>query len=82
MNEIEFHSVEQPRCVMRIERDRIWVDPEIEVTEVARIVISSLQQHIKMLIAAEREKAAKVVEEMPMSNWFQSDCVAAIRGMK
>jgi hypothetical protein len=31
---------------------------------------------------ATKEKAAKVCEGMPMSNWFQSDCAAAIRSMK
>ncbi len=29
--------------------------------------------------AAEREACAKVVEQTPWSNWFQSDCAAAIR---
>ena len=29
--------------------------------------------------AAEREACAKLVEQTPLSNWFQSDCAAAIR---
>ena len=30
-------------------------------------------------VVAEREACAKVVEQTPFSNWFQSDCAAAIR---
>jgi len=30
-------------------------------------------------VKAEREACAKVVEQTPFSNWFQSDCAAAIR---
>lgn len=37
---------------------------------------------LEAAIEATKEKAANVCEEMPMSNWFQSDCAAAIRSMK
>lgn len=90
---IEFHQIEQPKCVMRIESDRIWVDPDIEVTEAARVVIESLESHIKMLISAEREACAKEAEvlaakeynggqqRMPIYYAFK-DCAAAIRARK
>ena len=81
---IEFHQIEQPKCVMRIEADRIWVDPDIEVTEAAKVVIASLESHIKMLIRAEREACAKVCEQVDTAAFGSdrpepNDCAAAIR---
>ncbi len=38
-----------------------------------------LERFAALVAAAEREACAKVVEQTPWSNWFQSDCAAAIR---
>ncbi len=38
-----------------------------------------LERFAALVTAAEREACAKVVEQTPWSNWFQSDCAAAIR---
>ncbi len=38
-----------------------------------------IERFAALVAAAEREACAKVVEQTPWSNWFQSDCAAAIR---
>ena len=62
-NSIHFQTGEVPKCVMRIEADRIWVDPDVEVTEAAALVLQALETNIKRLIEAEREACANVCEE-------------------
>lgn len=62
-NSIHFQTGEPTKCVMRIEADRIWVDPDIEVTEAASLVLQALEANIKRLVLAEREACAKVCED-------------------
>ena len=40
--------------------------------------VEDIAEIIKQVAAHEREACAKVCEETPWSNWFQSDCAAAI----
>ena len=44
-NKIEI-SDQNLKCVMSIERDRIWVDPTVSVDETAQAVIDALQEYI------------------------------------
>lgn len=41
--------------------------------------LKDMERFAELVRAAEREACAKVVEQTPFSNWFQSDCAAAIR---
>ena len=78
-NSIHFQTGGVPKCVMRIEADRIWVDPDIEVTEAAALVLQALEINIKRLIEAEREACAKVCEEFYSIEGIAQDCATAIR---
>lgn len=53
MNELSqnaIHLMPDTKVVMRIERDHIWVDPEVEVTEAAQQVIKILEGHIVNMV--------------------------------
>jgi hypothetical protein len=66
--------------VMRITADGIHVNPDISIDEASQHVINALEQHIKTLVAAEREKAAKVCEEGTALTAYQSkDCYSYAR---
>jgi hypothetical protein len=49
---ISFHSG-NPEPVMRIERDRIWVDPEVEVTETAKLVLAAMEEMMQEMLRKE-----------------------------
>ena len=54
--------------------DKLWQKAFFEAKE------GLARYHFAKLVAEhEREACAKVVKETPWSNWFQSDCAAAIR---
>ena len=82
-NSIHFQTGEPIKCVMRIEADRIWVDPDVQVTEAAALVLQLLEENIKRLVLAEREACAKVCEKaMIQMNYSEApykQCAAAIR---
>jgi hypothetical protein len=65
--------------VMRIDKNGVTVNPDLPIDEAAQYVISALNEHINMLVLAEREACADVVESTPWSDWFRTDCAAAIR---
>ena len=54
------HMMPDNKVVMRIERDRIWVDPDVEVDETAQKVIKILESHIvnmvERAVAEERDR--------------------------
>ena len=54
------HLMPDNKVVMRIERDRIWVDPDVEVDETAQKVIKILESHIvnmvERAVAEERDR--------------------------
>lgn len=41
--------------------------------------LPELERFAELVAAKEREACVKVARETPWSNWFQSDCVAAIQ---
>lgn len=53
--------------VLRIEKDRIWVNPNVSVDEAASTVLKAIQDNIKLLIQTalkeERESCAILCEE-------------------
>ena len=55
------------KIVMRIERDKIWVDPDVEVTEAAEKVLDAMRHMMngwyKQVWNEAIEAAAKLVEE-------------------
>ena len=54
-----FHTIENSKTeVMRITRDGVWVNPDLEVDEVAKAVLNALDSQIKVLIQ-------KAVEDAP-----------------
>ena len=67
--------------VMRIEADRIWVDPDVQVTEAAALVLQLLEENIKRLVLAEREACAEVCDRFAENEagFVAEDCAAAIR---
>lgn len=83
-NSIHFQTGEPTKCVMRIEADRIWVDPNIEVTEAAALVLQALEANIKRLVLAEREACAKVCRTAQAKGLqsIREAIEAAIRGLK
>ena len=76
------------KIVMKIERDRIWVDPDVEVDEAAHQVIKILESYIVNMVqrevAAEREACAKVCELIAINaaDNRASECAAAIRARR
>ena len=44
-----------------------------------RLKLENVLAGCEAAVLAEREACAKVCEETPWSNWFQSDCARAIR---
>jgi len=65
-NTITFHADTVTKEVMCIERDRIWVDPEVEVTEAAQKVLEAigwaLNMRDRMVWNGAVEAAAKVCD--------------------
>jgi len=50
------HTMDNQTEVMRISRDGVWVNPEIEVDETAKSVLDALDSQIKVLLQAERNR--------------------------
>ena len=77
-NKIEI-SDQDRKCVMSIERDRIWVDPSVSVSEAAQAVIDALQEYIvgmvDVAVKEEREACAKVLDDLAakdkLSNYYK-----------
>ena len=73
------HMMPDNKVVMRIERDRIWVDPDVEVDETAQKVIKILEYHIVNMVEKDREKMAQTVERMGALGYGTLTIAAAIR---
>ena len=75
----------ESRMVMSIERDRIWVDPDVEVTEAAQQVLKAMEAYIvnmvQIAVREEREACAKVCEELGYyvrhGGWTCADAIRA-----
>jgi hypothetical protein len=80
-NTIAFFMSNGSKEVMRITADSVSVAPDVSVNDAAATVIAALEQHIKNIVAAEREACAKVCDGIGDSNkWSDAhDCAAAIR---
>jgi len=77
-----FHQ--EAKEVMLITADSVTVTPGVSVDDAAAAVIAALEQHMRNIVAAEREACAKVCEnEMtgvnPVGDIAREDCAAAIR---
>jgi hypothetical protein len=84
-----FHQ--EAKEVMRITANSVTVTPGVSVDEAAAAVIAALEQHMRNIVAAEREACAKVAESMRPNGGRMfdeaqgacfsalTDCVAAIR---
>ena len=55
---ITFHP--ESKLVMKITRDGIWVDPEVEPTITASQVLNVMDGYIKTLVAKEQEEIARL----------------------
>lgn len=55
------HLMPDNKIIMKIERDRIWVDPDVEVDEAAQKVIKALEAYIVNMVdrAVEGERKSK-----------------------
>lgn len=56
-----FTSTEQPKEVMRITRDGVWVDPDIQPDEAAKVVLNALDEQIKTLVQRARSDDAAML---------------------
>jgi ferredoxin len=63
---------------MRIDKNGVKVNPDFPMDEAAQYVIKALDEHIKILIHAEREACAKLCED-DASTPEERICAAAIR---
>jgi adenine-specific DNA glycosylase len=79
------------KVVMRIERDQIWVDPDVSVTETAQLVLDTLAAQIGLMVnrahqdgqRAMRERAAKVGSSYePRCDSCPSGIECAIRNLE
>ena len=78
------HLMPDNKVVMQIERDRIWVDPDVAVDETAQQVIKVLESYIVNMVqrevAAEREACALATEAVvPRHTECGNKIAAAIR---
>jgi hypothetical protein len=78
------HLMLENKVVMRIERDHIWVDPDVAVDETAQQVIKVLESYIVNMIqrevATEREACALAAEAVvPRHTECGNKIAAAIR---
>jgi len=53
-NSYTFTGIEQPKEVMRITRNGVWVDPDITPDEAAKVVLKALDEQIKTLVQRAR----------------------------
>jgi len=49
---------------MRIDKNGVTVNPDLPIDEAAQYVISALNEHINMLVLAEREACANVCDDL------------------
>ena len=64
------HTMDNDKTeVMRITRDGVWVNPDMQVDETAKAVLDALSSQVKVLVQRavedEREACAKVCEDWP-----------------
>lgn len=85
-NTIHFnHTTDNQTEVMRITRDGVWVNPDMEVDEIAQSVLNALDYQVKVLVQRavedEREACAVVCENMERNGaWItKEEAAAAIR---
>ncbi len=86
-NAVTFHMSTPAKEVMRITADAVTVAPDVSVNEAAIAVIAALEQHMRNIVAAEREACAKLCDEMERQaegteccKWpTPGDCAAVIR---
>jgi len=72
---VTFHQ--EAKEVMRITANSVTVTPGVSVDEAAAAVIAALEQHMRNIVAAEREACAKMCEENAVMIGVL--CAAAIR---
>ena len=62
------HTMDNQTEVMRITRDGVWVNPDMQVDEIAKSVLHALDYQVKVLVQRavedEREACAKVCDVM------------------
>jgi hypothetical protein len=68
MSTVKFQDGKSLEPLMTLSKDGLWINPNIPANEVARLVITSLDDSIKLMVSAavrdEREACAKVCEEL------------------
>ena len=68
--------------IMRITKTGIWVNPDVDVNDAAKVVLDAVESNIKTLVqravADEREACAKLADDWPDYN--TQGLAEAIRG--
>ena len=68
MSMVKFQDGKSLEPLMTLSKDGLWINPNIPANEVARLVITSLDASIKLMVSAvvrdEREACAKLCEEL------------------
>jgi hypothetical protein len=78
-NTITFHMSKEAKEVMRLTADAVIVSPDVSVDEAAAAVIAALEQHMRNIVAAEREACAAVAESRDGEIFPAIEIAAAIR---
>ncbi len=78
-NAVTFHMSTPAKEVMRITADAVTVAPDVSVNEAAIAVIAALEQHMRNIVAAEREACAKLCDDIWQTDGSAYDCREAIR---
>ena len=55
--------------VMRITRDGVWVNPDMQVDDVAKAVLDALSYQVKVLVQQQRQQRALLQRQLPKRSW-------------
>ncbi len=81
------HTIENAKTeVMRITKDGVWVNPNMEVDETAKAVLDALSSQVKVLVQKaiedEREACAKVCDDLAANDKLSNYYVVAARAIR
>lgn len=80
------HTVANEKTeVLRITRNGLWINPDIQTDEVAKAVLNALDAQIKLLIRgaveSERESCAKIVDAEMEENAWESNASVVLNNV-
>ena len=80
------HTMDKQTEVMRITRDGVWVNPDMQVDEIAKSVLHALDYQVKVLVQRavedEREACAQVCDELAAQDKLSNYYAVAARAIR